>query len=160
MRFLAFFSLLLTLAWTTPAPVEAHGYRHGDLQIEHPWARATPPGVRVGAGYLSIRNNGPVDDRLLRAEAEVTAQVELHEHVNDNGVMRMRAVTDIPLPAWEVVHLEPGGLHIMFLGLDAPLVDGEKFNGTLYFEHAGAVPVVFHVEWDTTGGDGHHGHGH
>ena len=75
--------------------------------------------------------------------------LELHQHVHDNGVMRMRKIDSITLPAKEVIELKPQGLHLMFIRLKKPLAQGERFTVTLHFEKAGDVPVEFIV--DATG---------
>ncbi|MGH6923837.1 MAG: copper chaperone PCu(A)C, partial [Propylenella sp.] len=67
----------------------AHEFKAGSLLIDHPWARATPPGAKVAAGYLTIENHGGEADRLVSATAEIAAQVELHESVVVDGIARM-----------------------------------------------------------------------
>ena len=145
-------------------PSLAHDYKVGDLQIDHPWARATAPQQANGAAYLTIANQGSGADRIVGAESTAAATVELHTHdVDSAGVMRMREVEAIELPAGETTALRPGGLHVMLIGLAAPLVEGETFPLTLVFEAAGAVEVEVQVEAVTFGvGDAApmgHGHG-
>lgn len=127
------------------AVVQAHSFKVGDIEIGHPYARATGPGQSTGGGYLKLENKG-ADDRLVSARAAVSASVELHSMSMDGNVMRMRQVDGIALPKGRQVALEPGGLHIMFVGLKAPLKDGDKFPLTLTFEKAGAVEVMVNVE--------------
>jgi copper(I)-binding protein len=128
-------------------PANAHDYRVGDLQIAHPWSRGTPPGARVGAGYLRIDNRGTADDRLLSVTMERSGRAEIHEMSVTDGVMRMRELpTGIAIPTGGVVELKPGGLHLMFMELTASLKQGERLDGTLTFERAGKVDVSFAVE--------------
>ena len=153
---------LAVLLFILPAAVLAHGYEAGPLTVEHPWSRATVPTAAVGAGYLTIVNGGTEDDRLLAVEAAVAERVELHEMTEANGVMKMRPLAQgIALPAGGEVALAPGGLHVMFLGLAAPFVEGERFPATLVFEKAGRLEVEFEVEPmdHAPAGEGH-GHGH
>jgi copper(I)-binding protein len=143
------------------APAFAHDFAAGDLSIDHPWSRATPEGARVAAGYASITNNGSEADRLIEVRSDFAASAEIHEMAVDaNGVMTMRPLADgIEIPAGEEVKLEPGSFHIMFMGPERQLVEGENFAGTLVFEKAGEVEVEFAVE-GMGGPGGHAGHNH
>ncbi len=143
------------------APAFAHDFAAGDLSIDHPWSRATPEGARVAAGYASITNNGSEADRLIEVRSDFAASAEIHEMaVDGNGVMTMRPLADgIEIPAGEEVKLEPGSFHIMFMGPERQLVEGENFAGTLVFERAGEVEVEFAVE-GMGGPGGHAGHNH
>lgn len=117
----------------------------GSVSIQAPWARATAPGAAVGGGFMVLENAGP-DDRLLGASSSVSASVELHSMSMENNVMRMREVPAIDLPAGKRVDLRPGGLHMMFIDLKAPLKVGEQFPVKLRFEKAGEVEVMMSVE--------------
>ena len=109
-----------------------------------PWARATAPGAKVAGGYMLIRNQGAAD-RLVSASSPAAAKVELHVHVNDNGVMRMREVPGYDVPAKGSFELKPGGAHLMFLDIKQPFKEGEKLPVTLKFEKAGEVRAEFRV---------------
>lgn len=125
----------------------AHGFKVGDLEIEHPWSRATPAGAKVAGGYFTIINNGSTPDRLLSISSDVSDKAELHEMSVKDGVMTMRPVTDsLEIPAGGKVALAPGGYHLMFIGLKRQPKQGEKFSATLTFEKAGTVTVDFAVE--------------
>ncbi len=137
---------------------QARDFRAGDISIDHPWARATAQGQANGAAYMTLDNRG-AEDRLVGAESTAADRVELHTHMDDKGVMRMRRLDSIDLPAGKVTELEPGGLHLMMLELDAPLAVGEKFPLILTFEKAGKVEVEVQVE-PVTYGIGGHGKGH
>ncbi len=140
---------------------QAHeSFQRGELAIEHVRARATAPGQPAGAGYLSIRNTGRAGDKLVAASAEVAERTELHEMKMDGNVMRMREVAAIEVPAGKTVELRPGGLHIMLMGLKAPLKQGERFALTLRFEQAGEVTVQVAVEGAGAGGHSQHQHQH
>lgn len=118
----------------------------GSLMLEQPWARATPGQAKNGAAYLTIHNAGKTDDRLLSAASEVAMRVELHNHVNKDGVMQMRQVEAVAVPAGSMATLKPGGFHVMLMGLKAPLKEGESFSLTLTFEQAGSTTVQVQVE--------------
>ena len=130
------------------APVAtAHEFKLGDLEIGHPWSRATLPGAKVAAGYLTIKNHGSTPDRLVSVSAEISGKGEIHEMSMKDGVMQMRQLTQgLEIPAGGEVKLEPGSYHLMFKELKAPAVEGVKFPGTLTFEKAGTVKVEFAVE--------------
>lgn len=136
----------------------SHEFQLGDLTIDHPWARATLPGAKVAAGYLTIKNAGTSPDRLLAATAEIAGKGEVHEMAVKDGVMTMRPLaTGLEIPPGGEVKLEPGSYHIMFMELKAPAVEGTKIPGTLTFEQAGTVAVEFAV--DKPGGGDHATHG-
>lgn len=115
------------------------------VQIEKPWTRATAPGAKVAGGYMVIRNAGTAGDRLVAASSPASARVELHVHINDNGVMRMREVKGYDVPAKGAFELKPGGAHLMFMDLKRPLKEGEKVPVKLKFEKAGEVNAEFQV---------------
>jgi len=123
----------------------AHSFKAGGIEIGHPYARSTLAGQPTGGAYLTLTNKGPAD-RLLSISANVGERVELHSMAMEGDVMRMRQVDTIDLPAGRTVELKPGGLHIMLLGLKAPLKAGDTFPMTLTFEKAGAIDVVVNVE--------------
>lgn len=113
------------------------------IVLKDPWAGTTNPGATVAAGYVTLRNAGVRDDRLLSAESPRALRVELHEMSIEGGVMRMRRVEGIDIAVSAATTLRPSGLHIMFLDIDAPFLDGEVVPVTLRFAHAGAVEAAF-----------------
>ena len=115
------------------------------IQIEKPWLRATAPGAKVAGGYMVIRNTGAAVDRLISASSPAAAKVELHVHINDNGVMKMREVPGYDVPANGTFELKPGGAHLMFMDIRRPFKEGEKLPVKLKFEKAGEVSAEFHV---------------
>lgn len=128
----------------------------GDLQIEKPWARATVPGAAVGGGYLVIRNNGAEPDRLVGVASPVSARVEMHEMAMEKDIMRMREVKGVAVPAKGAVEFKPGGYHLMFMELKAPLKQGDKVPVTLRFEKSGELKADFSVESAGSAGSGAH----
>ena len=136
---------LLALVFLT-STVFAHSHEKGDLQIRHPWSRATPPGAKVAAGYLEIRNNGKQPDRLLSASTPVAKKVEMHVTERAGEVAKMRQLRVFEVPARERLTLEPNGAHLMLVDLVQPLKKGERFAMTLRFERAGEVEVQFEVQ--------------
>ncbi|MFY7941003.1 MAG: copper chaperone PCu(A)C [Burkholderiaceae bacterium] len=138
-------SLIAMLMVLTAFTSQAHSYKVGAIDIGHPWARPTAAGQKAGGGYLKLTNAGAAD-RLVSVSSDVSDSVELHTMSMDGTVMRMRQVDGIDLPAGQTVELKPGGLHIMFIGLKAPLQEGSKFPVKLKFEKAGEVVVDVKVQ--------------
>jgi periplasmic copper chaperone A len=115
------------------------------IQIEKPWVRATAPAAKVAGGYMVIRNAGAAGDKLVSASSPAAAKVELHVHINDNGVMKMREVPGYDVPAKGAFELKPGGAHLMFMDIKRPFKEGEKLPVKLKFEKAGEVSAEFQV---------------
>ena len=154
-------NLILSTAALTLASAfaHAHSFKLGDIDIGHPYARVTAAGQPTGGGYLSLDNKGR-DDKLVSATAAVSASVELHSMSMEGDVMRMRQVDGIALPTGKKVELKPGGFHLMFVGLKAPLKAGDKFPMKLKFEKAGEVEVMVNVEAPKAAGDAAAEHKH
>jgi len=123
----------------------AHGFQLGSIEIAHPNARPTAPGQSVGAGYFRLVNKGAAD-RLVSVTTPAASMVELHSMSMDGNVMQMRQIDAIDLPAGQTVELKSGGLHLMLMGLKAPLKDGDRLPMTLKFEKAGSIEVTVKVE--------------
>jgi periplasmic copper chaperone A len=138
---------LLALATALFAPfASAQQFTAGDIVVDHPWARATPKGATVGAGYLTVRNNGRAADALTAIESDAAGSAQMHESKMDGGVMRMDEISSLSIPPGGAVVFKPGGYHVMFVDLKAPLKKGRHFSATLNFEHAGKVAVDFTIE--------------
>jgi copper(I)-binding protein len=113
----------------------------GEMEVSEGFLRAPPKAAASGAGFLSIRNGTGQDDRLIAVEAGVSRLVELHTHVRDGDMMRMRRVEAIAIPAGAAIELKPGGDHIMFIGLTQVLQEGQTVPVRLVFEKAGRKAV-------------------
>jgi periplasmic copper chaperone A len=137
------FALALLLA---AGAAQGHDTKHGDLLIDHPWARPAPATAKTGAAYLRIVNNGKVADQLLSVSTPAAGRAELHTHMHDRGVMRMQKMEKVELPAGGTVDFKPGGLHVMLFELQKPLHVGFGFPLTLSFAKAGTVEVTVLVE--------------
>jgi hypothetical protein len=124
----------------------AHSHEKGDIQVRHPWSRATPPGAMVAVGYMEIRNTGAQPDRLIAASTPVAKSVEMHVTQREGEVMKMRQVKDFEIPARERITLRPGGSHLMLVGLERPLKKGERITMRLRFERAGELQVEVEVQ--------------
>ena len=116
----------------------------GDVTVNDAWARPTIP-TRPGAGYFTLSNGGDAPVVLIGAEAEGAEKVEMHTTVEENGVVNMLMLESLEIAPGEEVVFEPGGDHLMFMGLAEPLAEGESFTATLLFEDGEPVEVVFAV---------------
>lgn len=131
-----------TVAALTATAAPADEMHIGDLTVTGAWTRATAPSMRNGGAFLTIRNAGSADDRLVGASTPAAARTELHTHRMEAGVMKMRPVEGgIPVPAGGTAELRPGGYHVMMMGLQAPLAEGSAIALTLTFEKAGSVTL-------------------
>jgi hypothetical protein len=127
---------VLLFATLLAAPVAAQDA----VTVRDAWARASAGATATGAAYVTLAG-GATADALTGASTPVAATAEVHESSMQGGVMRMRAVPSIPVPAGRAVTLAPGGLHIMLMGLKRPLAAGDSFPLTLTFERAPPVTV-------------------
>lgn len=116
------------------------------ITVTQPWSRATPGGVRTGGAYLQITASDEAGDRLVDARSGAAERVELHTHIHEDGVMKMRRVEAIDVPAGKTVSLAPGGYHLMLMNLEQPLREGDTLDLTLVFEKAGEIEVTATVE--------------
>ena len=138
---------LLSLWMTTLATIATIANSAESIRVTQAWARATAPGQSVGAGYLTLDNPSRTEDRLIAITSPVAREAQLHSMTMDGGVMRMRPIEDgLRIPAGGRVTLEPGGVHLMFVALNAPLVSGTTFPVILRFAHAGELRTEFRVE--------------
>ena len=132
---------LLALALLACSPAATEG---PDVQAEAAWARATPAGKAVSAAYLTISNRGGADDALL-AVTSSSGTAEVHSTSMDGGIMRMRKLDSLPLPAGSTVKLEPGGAHMMLTGLREPLLEGKSIELTLRFRKSSQQTVAAEI---------------
>lgn len=147
--------LAVLLMAPLPALAETNNSDQGSvIEIGQPWAPATPPVARVGAGYATIINRAELPDRLLGAETPTAGRVEVHQMGHDNGQMTMRPLPGgAEIPAGGVLELQPGGVHLMFMELSQPLTQGATIPVTLEFQQAGRIEAQFTIRPAA-----HHGH--
>jgi copper(I)-binding protein len=135
---------LLGVAATLLLAVSAALAQTAQLEVASAWARATPAKAENGVAFLTIRS--PTGDRLLSISSPVAKKAELHTMEMSGMVMKMRPLDSLDIPAGRPVTFKPGGEHIMLLGLNGPLREGQSFPLTLTFEKAGAREVTVAVE--------------
>ncbi len=132
---------------------QAQNAKVGGVQIENAYTRATVPGQMAAGGFMKIENKGAAD-QLISASSPVAGEVQLHEMSMEGNVMKMRQVKDIAVPAGGAVELKPGGLHLMFMNIKAPLTAGQTVPVKLKFAKAGEVEVKIPVNAMGQHGDG------
>ena len=122
------------------------GFARAELLVEEGYVRGLPPGQKVTAAFMTLENTGPEDLVLTSGRAAVAEKVEFHQHSHDNGMMRMRQVPELVVPAGGELALEPGGLHLMLIGLQQVLQQDDKVVIDLCAAtggcHAVELPVI------------------
>lgn len=127
------------------APAHARDYLLGTLRIVEPYSRATPPGARTAGAWFRIENRGSGNDELVGVASPVADSAELHVMRIEDKIATMRPVSRVGIPADSAVTLDPGGYHVMLVGLHQPLVAGATFPMILSFAKAGAIEIEVNV---------------
>jgi periplasmic copper chaperone A len=149
-------AIVLLAASATIHPAKAQST--DNLRVVDAYIRSSGSAAQAAAAFMTLNNTGSAADRLLSASTPVAGTVELHTHIKEGDVMRMRAVPAIDLPAGQSVTLQPGGLHVMLMGLRRPLAPGESVDVTLVFEKGGSRTVSMPVRALNPGGAPAHKH--
>lgn len=121
------------LAASLPLGAFAAGAADG-ISVVDPYVRMAPPGAMATGAFMVIKNTADKDARLVKAESSASKVAELHTHINDGGVMKMRPVPAIDIKAKGEAVLQPGGLHVMLIDLKGPMKEGDKVAITLGFD--------------------------
>ena len=124
----------LTLLFVSGLMPFATSAADADLNIHDPYVRLAPPSAPTTGAFMVIKNMGNTDRKLLKAESPIAKTVELHTHINENGVMKMREVPDIEIKAQGQTELKPGGLHVMLIGMKQTLKEGDLVPISLNFD--------------------------
>ncbi|MBX5045502.1 DUF1775 domain-containing protein [Rhizobium lentis] len=136
----------MDMAGMTAAASAGETINTGDLEISGGFAKAMLPGQPVGGGFFTVKNNGKTDDRLVSVSSPASGEVQIHEMVTKDNVMRMRQLKEgLAIAAGQTVKLEPGNLHLMFQKVKTPFKQGDTVPVTLTFEKAGKVDLVLQV---------------
>lgn len=152
---------LALLAALAPLAAHAHEYRAGAVTIGHPYIHAAPAAARSAAGYMTLQNQGDAPAVLVAVEAELPRSM-IHDSVESDGVVSMQHVEDLTVAPGETVTFAPGGLHVMFMGIEEPLAIGDRLPATLVFADGARAEVEFVVEErpeaEDAAHDAHSGH--
>ena len=140
--------ILTAPAFSQSHTMQQHGSAHkmqtATIAVEQPWARASIG--KNGAAYARLTNKGTKPDRLVDVKSSIAARVEIHTHIKDGDIMRMRQVEGgIPVAPGESVTMKPGGYHVMLIGLKKKLETGSSFSLTFVFENGGEVKTMAEV---------------
>jgi copper(I)-binding protein len=136
-------ALSLSLGAVLAYSVDVHA---GGMRIEGAFAPASIGAAKSGAIYFKIVNGGGETDRLVAATTPVARKTQLHSTKHEDGVMKMRMLKAIEVPAGGEAELKPGANHVMLFGLSAPLKEGDELELTLTFEKAGEVSLKVPVK--------------
>ena len=117
----------------------------GTITIGHPWARATPGAVKNSAAFMVFDNKGTAD-KLIGVAGDIAKDIQIHSMITEAGIMKMREIKSLDVPANGKVELKPGGFHVMLIGLKDGLKEGATFPLKLKFEKAGEVTVKVTAE--------------
>jgi periplasmic copper chaperone A len=152
-------ALAVVAALAIPAGAYGHEYKLGELTIEHPWSRASIGAAKASAAYMEMVNEGTTPDLLIAVSSPIAEHVQLHTNLIEGGVLKMRPLEAVEISPGEPTILQPGGIHIMLMGLKAPLKEGDTFPLKLTFERAGTITVQVIVQgMDMNGGGDHETH--
>lgn len=132
---------LITAALACASLVTLPAFADSAIKVEDPYVRLVPGGTPNTGAFMVIKNGGSADRKLLKAESPAAKTVELHNHINDNGVMRMRPVPEVEVKAKGEAVLKPGSLHIMLIGLKQDLKEGDVVPITLKLDDGSATQV-------------------
>lgn len=149
---------LLVLAATLAAPLHATA-AGATVQVADPYVRAVPAGQDQTAAYMILRNTGKQDAALVKAESPAARAVELHTVISEGGMMKMRPVPKMEVKAGGEARLQPGGFHIMLIGMKEPLKEGASVSLTLNFDDGSKLSVTTPVR-AAAGGMGMPPHNH
>ncbi len=132
-----------------------------EVSVEDAYARAVPPGQMNSASFMTLKNSEAKDVALVSGTSSVAKAVELHNHISEDGVMKMRQVKQINIPATGSTTLQPGGLHVMLIGLTQDLAEGQEIDLKLEFSDGSNQMLNIPVKKVMNGMKGHsHGGGH
>jgi copper(I)-binding protein len=146
--------LLLAITFSLFGFLVANVQAGEEIIISHAWARATAPGQEVGAAFLTIQSQK--NTALIKAESPSAGGVEIHSTTMKNGIMQMRKLDSLPLTANKPTALEPGGYHLMLLGLKKTLKTGDEIQLTLHFKNADGKVSVLHQRVPVKSGENQH----
>ena len=116
------------------------------ITIINPQIRALPPGQKVTAMYMQLKNTSATNHDLVKVEGNISNMIELHTHTNNNGVMQMGQVESIPVPANTTAEAKPGSYHVMIMGLKQDLKLGDKFDFNLIFKDGSSKSITAEVK--------------
>lgn len=121
------------------------------IAVSDAYIRQAPPGAMATGAFMVIRNAGPSEVRVVKASNPAARLTELHTHLNEGGVMKMRPVKDIPVPAGGEAVLKPGGLHVMLIEMKSPLKEGDTVPITLGLDDGSSKEISVPVRTPGSG---------
>jgi copper(I)-binding protein len=146
------FTHTLFAFWILLAPFAVSGADAPSVKVANAWARATVPGQNTGAAYVDLTSDRGA--ALVAAGSPLAARVELHSMTNEGGVMRMRQLPKVDLPAGQTVKLEPSGVHLMLVDLKQPLKPGDRLPLVLSVQSSGMSLTTLTIEAEVRAANG------
>ncbi len=141
-----FLTGLFTALFMFSAPIYSFDESHVQgIEVIQPWAPNTGKRTMSAAVYFKIKNHSSEDDKLISVASDLAERVMLHRSLEEDGIMRMRHMEELTIPAGGEAALEPGNYHIMMMQLAQPLKRGETFPLTLEFEKAGKMNILVEI---------------
>ncbi len=131
-------TLCLALSLTTSALA--------DIRVEQGYVRATPPGVTTSAAFMTLHNSDPEPVALTQVQSDTANHTELHQHTEHNGTMQMRQIEAVQIPAQGSTRFQPGSYHIMLMGLQGPLTEGDEVKLMLRFSDGQSTQLILPVK--------------
>jgi len=131
----------------------------GDIEVHNAWVRPTAEGGNA-AVYFLIHNHSRKYDELTGASAIITNNVEIHQTSIQNDIATMDMTSVVPLPPGEDIFFEPGGLHVMMVGINQDLIKGERVALILHFKDHGDIVVAVQISDTLPSGDEGDDHDH
>lgn len=146
-------TLLLTLLVSTGAFAQQAAEK---VSVDGPWVRLNAPGTQVTGAFMVIKNAADKEIKVVKAESPAAKVTELHDHINDGGVMKMRQIPSVAIKAKGEATLKPGSLHVMLIDLKAPLKEGDMVPITLGFDDGSSKKIEAKVINPMAEGHGKH----
>ena len=132
-HFTGLVATVLMLGMTVTSFADSHGQAGSGISVEDSYVRVVPPGQKNTGAFMTIHNNTDKARSITSAESAAAEIVELHTHVHEDGMMKMRQIDKIDVPAMGKTVLKPGGLHVMLIGLTEAIEEGKPVRITLVF---------------------------
>jgi len=137
--------LLVFSSKSTAAKTFATNFHIGDISIYEVWARSSFSMAKSASAYMTLKNASGEIEKLISVKSPIAKRVEIHQTESEDGVMKMRLVNILNIPAKSITMLKPGGKHVMFFGLSKPLREGSYFPLILEFMKSGKVKIMVKV---------------
>jgi periplasmic copper chaperone A len=151
-------TLITSFLFTLFGLISTNSWAENTVTVENAWARATAPGQPNGAAYISLMNHSDKTVRLMSISSDTTIshQIEIHTHLQEDGMMKMRRLNNLSLPPHSQMTMQPGGHHLMLMKLQQPLKTGGTLPLTLRFDHHKPIQINASIQSQPPMSEHHH----